>query len=91
MEINLLLSNMMDTTAPPLPRNTENQYVILSFGLSEDEKNKIEGFDFTSGAADSTSGVVNKVYLEFTKVGFQFDTYFMAPMASQFPGALQPI
>ena len=73
MEINLLLSNMMDTTAPPLPRNTENQYVILSFGLSEDEKIKVEEFDFTSGGGESTSGLVNKVYLEFTKVGFQFD------------------
>ena len=58
---------MMDTTAPPLPRNTENQHVILSFGLSEDEKIKIEEFEFTSGGADGTSGLVNKVYLEFTK------------------------
>ena len=58
---------MMDTTAPPLPRNTENQYVILSFGLSEEEKNKLEEFDFTSGVAYGTSGLTNKVYLEFTK------------------------
>ena len=61
---------MMDTTAPPLPHNTQNQYVVLSFGLSEDEKIKIEEFDFTSGATKSTSGLVNKVYLEFTKVSF---------------------
>lgn len=67
MEIYLLLSNMMDTTAPPLPRNTENQYVILSFGLSEEEKIKLEEFDFTSGVAYGTSDLANKVYLEFTK------------------------
>ena len=81
----------MDTTAPPLPRNTENQYVILSFGLSEDEKIKVEEFDFTSGGGESTSGLVNKVYLEFTKVGFRFDTYSIRILANHVLGERQPI
>ena len=59
-----------DLSSSPLPRNSDNQYVILAFDLSAEEKIKIEEFEFSEKLPSKD----NKVYLEFDQDRFQIIT-----------------